>query len=40
MKIQLKDYSLISNEELKFILGQDYSIYVDKVMIIPVKKSC
>jgi hypothetical protein len=34
-KIKLEDYSLISNEELNFILGSDYEIYVKEGIIIP-----
>jgi hypothetical protein len=34
-KIKLKDYSLISNEELKFILGNNYEVYVKQGTIIP-----
>jgi hypothetical protein len=36
MKINLKDYSLISNAELKFILGeQGYEDYKKSKLIIP-----
>ena len=38
MKIKLQDYSLISNEKLKFILGSDYEIYIKEGTIIPSEK--